>query len=96
MRFVAIASLRRGAIEPAEALNDRNQALAIARYEGDENGVGEIVVWQAGWPMVAAAGASPHAERRPRVSAELRMQLSGPRIALDDEWQQRRRRAEAR
>lgn len=90
MRFVKIASTRRGAIEPAEVLGDRNQELALVRWEADQGGMGETVVWHGEHPSIAAAGTRPaRAERMPVVSAELRAQLRGAPLAADEDWLRR-------
>jgi hypothetical protein len=89
MRFVVIASLRRGAIEPATVLNDQDQALAMARWDRDDAGIGEVVLWRDGLPYVDLKQTG--GQRQPRISA-----LAGPRVALDDSWEPRRRRAAER
>jgi hypothetical protein len=82
--FVAVASLLRGPIEPAEVLNDQNQALAMRRLEQDDAGIGERVYWRDGLPFVEARQIG--GDRLPRVSAELRSAINGPRVALDEDW----------
>lgn len=75
-RFLMIASIRRGAIEPAEVLDDLNQAVAFTRWEGDEFGPSERVVWRGSEPY-ATEGKPPGSERLPRISRELRATLRG-------------------
>lgn len=89
-RFVKVASLLRGPIEPAEVLDDDNQERAAARFDRDDAGLGEVVLWRKGMPYLDWGEAS--GDRRPKVSAELRSQLNGPRVALDEDWQKRRSR----
>lgn len=88
-RFVVVASLRRGAIEPAEVLDDMNQERAAARWERDEEGLGEIVSWRDGQPYV---GKLPGSERMPRISPHLRASLRGHPMMLDDDSALERRR----
>lgn len=89
MRFVVIASLRRGPIEPAEVLNDQDQALAMARWDRDDAGIGEVVCWRDGLPYVDLKQTG--GERQPRISERLRSALAGPRVALDESWSSRKR-----
>jgi hypothetical protein len=95
LRFVVIASIRRGAIEPAEALDDENQAKASSRFEADACWLGETVVWTAGKPVIGSAR-HPGCERRPRISADLRAALRGRPMQLDDFAAEDRRRRAAR
>jgi|GEM_PF-7030214 len=81
-RFMMIASLRRGAIEPAEVLNDSDQAVAITRWEADEFGPREQVVWRKGQPY-STSRKLPESDRLPRISNELRQSLRGFPMQLD-------------
>jgi hypothetical protein len=92
LRFVVIASLRRGAIEPAEALDDENQARACSRFDADDCWLGETVVWNAGRPVIGSVR-QPGCERRPSISADLRAALRGRPMQFDDNAAEQRRRA---
>jgi hypothetical protein len=88
--FVRIATLLRGPVEPAEVLNDQNQALAMSRWDHDDAGIGERVYWRGGAPYLDWGHAG--GDRRPRVSAELRSAINGPRVSLDEDWAKRKTR----
>jgi hypothetical protein len=74
IRFVAIASIRRGAIRPAEVLDYAGQAAAIYQLERDT--CGEIrepgtVVWKQGRPIVDYSAGAVMGARVPRVGARV-------------------------
>jgi hypothetical protein len=83
IRFVAISSMCRGAIEPAEVLADGHQTAAAVCWERDESDPGERVFWRDGEPYVAV-GRPPESSRLPKVSAGLRAQLCGAPIVIID------------
>ena len=81
IRFVVIASLKRGAIEPAEILDDDGQAAAILQLEHDEGlaapaRYSETVYWRQGQPYVDQRGIDerslPGGEKLPHITEDLR------------------------
>jgi hypothetical protein len=78
IRFVAIASTTRGAIEPGEVLEQEDQRMALARLEHD--GIWEMnesVVWRGKEPVVVVGRPLPGCSRRPPVSTVVLRSMCG-------------------
>jgi hypothetical protein len=89
IRFVAIASTTRGAIEPGEVLDQEDQQLALARLEHD--GIWEMnesVVWYGQQPVVIVGSFSakklPGCSRRPPVPTHVLRSMCGQWIDGSD------------
>jgi len=93
IRFVAISSIKRGAIEPAEVLSGLDQEMALDRFELDGQGVGEIVIWRGTEPHIAPRGYKPESfELKPPTSARLLEQIRGAEMEFGGERNERLRR----
>jgi hypothetical protein len=82
---VAIASTKRGAIEPAEVLDGEDQYRALARLEHD--GIWEMnetVVWRGKEPVVVVGRPLPGCSRRPPVSTAVLRSMCGQWIDGSD------------